>query len=90
MFGFFGPQGPLGSRAPQGTPRAPRGVFLPTPVDPTALFLAGAKYVTKNNTFLIFEQFLGQQMVGKKLRLRGWDLSGEIRTEILRISPPWV
>ena len=25
---------------------------------------------------------------GKKLRLRGWDLSGEIRAEILRISPP--
>ena len=26
-------------------------------------------------------------MVEKKLRLRGWDLSGEIRAEILRISP---
>ena len=31
----------------------------PTPVDPTALFLAGAKYVTKNNIFKIVGQFLG-------------------------------
>ena len=27
-------------------------------------------------------------MVKKKLRLRGWDLSGEIRAEILRSFPP--
>ena len=27
-------------------------------------------------------------MVKKKLRLRGWDLSGEIRAEILRNFPP--
>ena len=39
--------GPLGFQARLAPPRAPRGVFLPTPVDPTALFLAGAFFFRK-------------------------------------------
>ena len=43
--------------------------------------------------FLPENDFLGfvvQKNVEKKLRLRGLDLSGEIRAEILHITPPWV
>ena len=41
----------------------------------------------RNRDFLHLLAFLVQQMTPKKSRLRGWDLSGEIRTEKL-ISIP--
>ena len=71
---------------------------------PTALFLAGAFFIEKNNYFmhdwskiacrrqknienvskkLTFPNVLVQNCKNK-LRLRGWDLYGEIRAEILR------
>ena len=39
---------------------------------------------------LSFFAFVVPKMVPKKLRLRGWDLSGEIRAEILCIFPPQI
>ena len=78
------PGGPkIGQKWPENNPWG--GCFFQPILIPTTSCLAGAKYVTKNSTFLIFGQFLGQKMVEKKLRLRGWDLSGEIRAGILRI-----
>ena len=46
-------------RAPPGPPGPPGGCFCQPMLIPTTGCLAGAKYVTKNNTFLIFGQFLG-------------------------------
>ena len=60
---------------------------MPTPVARWHYCLAGAKYVTKNSNFDDFWSFLVQKMVQKKLSLRGWDLSGEIRAEILHRTP---
>ena len=43
-----------------------------------------ATEIRKHVKILHFSRFFGPKWWKKKLRLRGWDLSGEIRAEILR------
>ena len=85
----MGPQGPIWSGiAPKRRHMGPLGPllagFASKPSRATAAFLAGAFFFLPENVlFVIF----GPKMFKKKLRLRGLDLSGEIRAEILRSFP---
>ena len=86
----MGPQGPIwGGIAPQRRHMGPLGPllagFASKPSRATAAFLAGAFLFLPENDFF---DFLVQKMVKKKLRLRGLDLSGEIRSGILCKTPP--
>ena len=70
--------------APKSNFWVPRALFFATPPIGTGAFLAGAQEIAILNTF---DHFWTKGWPQKKSRLRGWDLSGEIRAGIL-ISIP--
>ena len=82
----MGPLGPIyeAELPPQGAtwaPWAPMGrICLQALQGNCGVPRRGVFFLPEND----FLAFLVQKMVKKKLRLRGWDLSGEIRAEILR------
>ena len=70
--GHMGPLGPYGADLPQSPPGQLRRS-------------SQGRFFLPENDFLAFWV---QKMVKKKLRLRGVDLSGEIRSGILCKTPP--
>ena len=89
--------GPKGVLAGPGTPRDPKSHLFVTnrvAIQPFCTFAAGFDAELRRGSRQIGPTppnsmlgIFGQQMVKTKLSLRGWDLSGEIRTEKL-ISIP--
>ena len=69
--GSIGPPG-----LPQGPPWAPTGRKWPA-------FQGGLRSSQKHVHFLTFGAIVDSNMVEKQLRFRGWDISVELRAEIL-------